>query len=441
MLCALSGAGYDPRPCIGAAAMDSGDSGIVRLASVGSYLDALSSITSEMTLKQRSNLIFLDKCLHEQWGLGRNFVLNWCPEGEGITLLVIPHYAIAGYADSAANANPSEPLAPSEEFFKALISGRRMLSSRQIDNVARLLRIEKTHLPLREPLGENTAQQQIVEKMIKRYSISYAPNRAAALFDIVEFGLLTPFEQVAQLNSLSYSMNSAQSKLTSKKIGIDFARSTTGDGFYLWNRSLGFDANVNLYHFMQLVLADNAIARSKAEHNTVPRLRSSFHIGSSYEFHQAEGLNPTLYNYIVGDVTVELARMTERARPEQILIGDFSIPLAVEGGTAVTPLDTIHFVDKATAGLELLTGLELAGEKIAQIKSYLTGARLRDGRFTVRRITIRDKHGISRNVFNGKANIYRQHAEPILLGIEDRLLDFASDAPATSQHLLHVSQQ
>src|SRR6187551_1833586 len=80
--------------------MDPKDSGIFRLASVGSYLDALSAITDEMSLKERSNLIFLDRCLHERWGLGENVILNWCPAGEGISLLVVPHYAIAGYTTS-----------------------------------------------------------------------------------------------------------------------------------------------------------------------------------------------------------------------------------------------------------------------------------------------------------------------------------------------------
>mgnify|MGYP003334965490 CR=1 FL=1 len=75
----------------------------------------------------------------------------------------------------------------------------------------------------------------VIERMIKRYSITYVPCRAVVLFDIVGFGLLSPLAQMTQLNSLSYSMNSAQSKLSSKKIGIDFARSTTGDGFYIWN--------------------------------------------------------------------------------------------------------------------------------------------------------------------------------------------------------------
>jgi hypothetical protein len=36
---------------------------------------------------------------------------------------------------------------------------------------------------------------------------------------------------------------------------------------------------------------------------------------------------------------------------------------------------------------------------------------------------INDKHGISRRVYNAKVNIYRHNAEPILLGIEDRVLE------------------
>ena len=162
-----------------------------------------------------------------------------------------------------------------------------------MSKVEKLLGIEKTHLPLREPLGNTPAQNEIIEKMIKRYSITYVPSRAVSLFDIVGFSLLTPFEQMMQLNSLSYSLNSAQAKLLTKRIGVDFSRTTTGDGFYIWNRNLSLEGNINLYHFMQLVLADNAIAHKKAQHNTVPRLRACFHMGSSYEFHQAEGLNPT----------------------------------------------------------------------------------------------------------------------------------------------------
>jgi hypothetical protein len=424
--------------------VDSSDSGIFKLASVGSYLDALSSITDEMTLRERSNLIFLDKCLHEIWGLGQNVLLNWSPSPEGIALLVVPHYAVAAYSAKATAGNGAEPDGrsgrPSEAFLKSLLSGRRRLEPERLIKVARLLGIDVTEIPLRHPIVASTSQQQIIEKMIKRYSITYVPSRAVALFDIVGFSLLSPFEQMTQLNSLSYSLNSAQSKLSSKRIGIDFARSTTGDGFYVWNRRLSLEANINLYHLMHLVLADNAIARSKGLPNTVPRLRACFHVGGSYEFHQAEGLNPTLYNYIVGDVTVELARMIDRALPDQILVGEFGVemPLDDSDQSQRVTIDSIDFVTRATRAVEQLTGLELSGERVELIKCYLTGTRLDDGRFTVRRIIVNDKHGISRHVYNAKANIYRRNATPILLGIEDKVIKVAGVRPERSEHLLRT---
>jgi len=418
--------------------MDSTDSGISRLASVGSYLDALSSITDEISLRDRSNLIHLDKCLHTLWGLGENVLLNWCLYAEGISLLIVPHYAIAGYS-SDENA-PREGM--SESFLRSLLAGRRKLEHGQLAKVAKLLEIEVTQLPLQYPLTDSDAQQNVIERMIKRYSITYVPCRAVALFDIVGFGLLSPFAQMTQLNSLSYSLNSAQSKLSLKKIGIDFARSTTGDGFYVWNTELTLDANINLYHFMHLVLADNAIARSKASQDVVPRLRAGFHVGGSYEFHQAEGLNPSLHHYIVGDVTVDLARMIEQADPDQILIGDFEAEMRFLNGDAPSwvTLDAIDFVARASHSVEQLRGLVLSGERIDQIKCYLTGAPLETGEFTVRRIQIADKHGKTRSVFNSKANIYRGKSDPILLGIQDRELSPERRRKERSEHVLRAIQ-
>jgi hypothetical protein len=431
---------YDPPSYLTCETMDNRDSGIFRLASVGSYLDALSAITDEMSLKERSNLIFLDRCLHELWGLGQNVILNWCPDGDGIGLLVIPHYGVAAYSSPPRDgprpaAGEGGAPQPKQDFFQTLLSGRRCLTPAQMAKVSRLLNVEPKHIGLREALKNTAAQNEIIEKMVKRYSITYVPNRGVSLFDIVGFSLLSPFEQMMQLNSLSYSLNSAQAKLLTKRIGVDFSRTTTGDGFYIWNRNLTLEGNVSLYHFMQLVLADNAIAHKKAEHNTVPRLRASFHVGSSYEFHQAEGLNPTLYNYIVGDVTVELARIIERALPGQIFVGDFRAEMPAgdpQGGSAT--LDSVAFVDMATRTVGQLAGIELSGERVDAIRSYLTGPRLTNGEFTVRRLVINDKHGISRRVYNAKVNIYRHNAEPILLGIEDRVLDVAP-VPDAEQRL------
>ena len=417
-------------------------SGIHQLGSLSPYLDAFSAVAEDLDLSQRSNLIFLDKCLHEHWGLGQNVILNWCADQDGMSLLVMPHYDVAKYSTDATGTTSRDPQSagrPSERFFTRLISGRRQLSPEQLDKVARLLHVDKIYVPLRQGLSGSPVETKIVEKMIKRYSISYVPNRAVALFDIVGFSLLTPFEQMTQLNSLSYSVNSAHSKMLNKEIDIDFARSTTGDGFYIWNREVGVEANTNLYHFMHLILADNAIARRKAEANTVPLLRACFHVGGSYEFHQAEGLNPTLYNYIVGDVTIELARMIERALPGQIFVGDFHarLPEFTEADSNLISLDAIGFVDRAQEHLTKLNGLVLSGERIESIKCYLTGQRLRSGEFSIRKLTIGDKHGLSRSVFNAKINIYRESAAPILLGIEDRVIASNRLFAATSELVPH----
>ena len=403
---------------------DLSQSGIRRVANYSPYLDQLAGFANEMGLRQRSNLVHLERCLHEQWALGQNSILSWTPLDDGVLVLVVPHYGIAEYvavpAGDAANSHRV-----SATFIMELISGERQLTLTQMQKVARLLNVEPRFLPLRQPLTGHPVETQIIEKMIRRYGINYVASRAVTLFDIVGFSLLTPFEQMTQLNSLSYSLNSAHAKMLEKDININFARSSSGDGFYIWNRDHGLEANLNLYHFMHIVLADNAIARRKAVSKAVPRLRACFHVGSCYEFHQAEGLNPTIHDYIVGDVTIELARMIEAAVPGQILVGDFLADLGgASNGHSETQehLDAVNFLDRAQGSLEKLSGLELSGEKVSGIKCYLTGERLESGEFSIRRLEIKDKHGLSRIAYNAKVNIYREHAQPILLGIEDRKL-------------------
>lgn len=403
---------------------DLSPSGIERLANYSPYLDQLAGLANEMGLRQRSNLVHLERCLHQEWSLGANCVLSWCPLDEGILVLVVPHYAIAEYT-AAPGDDPRLPQKVSARFVTELISGDRQLTLTQMQKVSRLLDVEPKYIPLRQSLSGNMVETQIIEKMIKRYGINFVASRAVTMFDIVGFSLLTPFEQMTQLNSLSYSLNSAHAKMLELEVAINFARSSSGDGFYIWNRDHGLEANVNLYHFMHLVLADNAIARSKSISNAVPRLRACFHVGSCYEFHQAEGLNPTIHDYIVGDVTIELARMIEAAMPGQILVGDFLAELQMdplEAQESQVNLDAVTFLQRAQGNLAKLSGLELAGEKVSAIKCYLTGEKQDSGEFSIRRLEITDKHGLRRSAYNAKVNIYRDTAQPILLGIEDRKL-------------------
>jgi len=402
---------------------DLSQSGIRRIADYSPYLDQLAGLAQEMPLRQRSNLVHLERCLHEHWSLGQNNILSWATLDEGVLILVVPHYAIAEYTSAPASGKPARV---SPTFITELISGDRHLNFSQMQKVARLLEVQPVYLPLREPLSGHPVETQIIEKMIRRYGINYVASRAVTLFDIVGFSLLTPFEQMTQLNSLSYSLNSAHAKMLEQDVGINFARSSSGDGFYVWNRDDGLEANVNLYHFMHIVLADNAIARSKSTSKAVPRLRACFHVGSCYEFHQAEGLNPTMHDFIVGDVTIELARMIEAALPGQILVGDFMADIEIEndkGEVTVQPnVDAVTFLQRAQGNLSQLSGMELSGERVTAIKCYLTGENMGGGQFNIRRLTIKDKHGLSRVAFNAKVNIYRESAEPILLGIQDKKL-------------------
>lgn len=392
---------------------------------------------STFDLRQRSNLLELDRQLYSHWRLGQNLILAWTPVPEGLRILVVPHDVVAAYGGSCAPADdgPGQDT-PAHEFIVHLLSGSRRFTSRQMHNATRLLGVESTHVPLRQPLAGTEEEALAVDQLVKRYSVSFVRSRAVALFDIVGFALLSPFEQMTQVNSLSCSLNAAHSRLLDRRMLVNFARSTTGDGFYIWNRDTGLEANTNLYHFMHLVLADNAIARQKAPGRTVPLLRTSFHVGSCYEFHHAEGLNPTIYCDIVGEVTIELARMVEHALPGQILVGEFSARMSGQDPLMSGDFDTIRFIDQAQHTLSQLNGLELSGEAVQSIRCYLTGQACADGTFTIRKLAIQDKHGLRRNAFNAKVNIHRRHAGPILLGIEDRQLRDDERFAVTMAHLV-----
>ena len=98
---------------------------------------------------------------------------------------------------------------------------------------------------------------------------------------------------------------------------------------------------------MHLVLAYNAIARSKAaQRNAVPLLRTCFDISGHYEFYQSEGLSPTVYSYIVGEVTIELARMIDKAIPGQIMVGDFLVEMPYSNTGELTKFTSIDVYRK-----------------------------------------------------------------------------------------------
>jgi len=361
--------------------------------------------------KAREALSRLDDALFDLWNLGENVLLAWTHEGRELRFLSVRHYVLAKAIQPAGPGTPSDAVS----FVNEVLAGPKWLPADRFRQVCEEFDCAPETVGATFTVG-NEIGVDLVSNLVRRYGVSLVRGRAVVLLDAVQFSLHSPLEQVAMLNSLSYSVNSAYRQLLSKDIEVNFARTTTGDGFYIWNRVKSVDANIALYKLMMMILADNAVAQTKAQGNCVPKLRAAFHVGDHYEFHQVEALNPTTFSYIVGQVTIDLSRMIEKALPGQILLGDFEADVSDGATGTVARYDTLDFVEKTAATLDELKGLSIAGDRVDNIRCYLTGQGLDGGRYPVNRYHIFDKHGTARVVYNAKINIHREHAEPIYLG-------------------------
>ena len=356
----------------------------------------------------RDGVRYLDGALNSLWKLGRNVIVGWSRRNAGIDLLVVPQYLLSDLSET----------------YPELLKGTHAMALDNLCQVAARFRLKPHPLDLPFTPGEGVSMK-AVASVVRRYSVTKSDYRAAILFDIVGFSLYSPIEQVTLLNSLAYSINVAHSRALASGLRIDLGHTTTGDGFYVWNRDDGIGADINLFHMMMLIMADNALARLKGNPNTAPVLRTCFHNGSHYEYYQAEGLSPATKGYIVGDLTIELARMINKTLPGQILIGSFARPIdeRAESATSRDKAPTPVFMSRAQNQLDRLKDVNLSGESISAIKVYLTGERVGQGVFNVKVYSILDKHGLRRDVFNAKVNIYRGDASPLYLGIENKDLE------------------
>jgi hypothetical protein len=357
--------------------------------------------------KSRQYLKYVDDELNRLWRLGRNAVVAWSSVDAGIEVLAVPQYLLPNLF-----ANHEE-----------ILVGTARRSREELAEVADICEIEPYRIIVPEMLRDCDVGDRSLEYLTRRFGITKLTNKAVILFDIVGFSHYTPLEQVTALNSLSYSINVAYQRAIEHGLDVSLCYSTTGDGFYVWNRSEGFDANVDLFCFLMLVLADNTLGRRKGIVTTIPELRSGFHIGDSYEYFQAEGARPGTGSYIVGDATIQLARMVEKALPNQILIGDFAASARGNNGPANSEYDAQQFLNLAQERLKVFEDVNLSREKVVSIKCYLTGLEQNDGSFNACRYAFADKHGFSHKVYNAKVNLHRANGEEIFLGRMTRDLE------------------
>ena len=372
--------------------------------------------TLGLQAETREELAGLDNKLFAIWNLGENVLLGWTHAAGELLFLSVPHYAIPESVHAAADKNGGIRAAP--QLINEVLSGPKYLKPEEFKRILQAFNCKPEAVRVDFRI-ENERFAALISDMVRCYGVSLVRNRAVVLLDAVDFSLQSPLDQMAMLNSLAYSVNSAYGQLLSKDIKIDFARTTTGDGFYIWNRATTVEANTELYKLLLMILADNAVAQRKACGSWVPKLRAAFHVGEHYEFHQVEGLNPTNFSYIVGQVTVDLSRMLDRALPGQILLGDFVTRVDRTGSGRSIRYDTLAFVENTAATLDQLNGLNISGGRIENIRCYLTGDSLGGGHYLVNRYHLRDKHGAMRAVYNAKINIHRDKPGPIFLGIRN----------------------
>lgn len=369
-----------------------------------------------MSARARYNVRLLDDEMRKLWDLGRNVFLLWCRRPRGIAVLRMPHENLirflAGFGGTRA---PARAAASGEAYLAELMSQRRAVTPGELRTAATLLGGDVCELAVPYPQALRQGDAQAIESLVQRYGMNFHTGRAVVLLDIVDFSLYHPLEQVTQIHSLSTALNWAHSALLHRRIDVRFARSSTGDGFYIWNRDTGPRANLHLYHLMHLMLANNALRRRSAPAGSVPEVKTAFHIGSYYDIYLAEGLRPASESVIVGNVTVELARILGSASPGQILVGDFTVADPAGAGD----LDSAAFIDRLQETLTELQGIELLDNRLASLRCYLTGEKREDGSFGITRYRVTDKHRRSRDVYNAKVNITPEAGEPIYLGLQN----------------------
>ena len=236
------------------------------------------------------------------------------------------------------------------------------------------------------------------------------------------------FEQITQISVLSHYIALAAQRCRSLGMPIALCMTTTGDGFYVWNQEEDLAADIALYNVTLLALGYTYAARKHAETESVPRLRCGIHFGSHYEYYRSGGAQSEASSYIVGDVTVNLARLLSQARSHQLLIGSHVRELGPADAQwredlGISEIDTPGFVALAQSRMDKFIGLPIPGGKIASIRSYLTGPRVSDDAFSIRQYHVMDKHGLEHACYNAQFNVTTTKNNTVTFGLLDKELE------------------
>lgn len=364
----------------------------------------------------RAALLEIDTAIHNLWELGKNIVVGWMVDEDGLQVALAPCYRMLGHAASTPR----------------LLHGPRHMDGTTFREACKVLQARVLRLALPFRVGSDSAAGEVdaeaIDSVIRRYSIIRTEHRAVILFETVGFADASPVEQMAQFVSLEHSLGTAAEQMSAAGLPVELARSTAGDGaLYVWNRHGGLDGDLRTYAVMVLALIDNALARESAGvgSGVVPTLRTAITVGPHYSYHQVEGNRPRSFEYATGQVTITLARMVSNALPGQIMIGSFERPV---DGTA-DKVDTVLFVARAERLLVSLSGSTVGDQAIQDIRSLISSGVVGGGTPGIIKYSVGDKHGYRHEVFNLRIKASRA-GTPVELGLRPNDLTDFSGTPA-----------
>lgn len=356
----------------------------------------------------------LHQLLHALWQFGGNALVGWMPTARGIEVLTIPKIRLYN--------TPDLP--------RRVFAGDRLMGPQTFNEVAASLGLEPVEVRFDQPVGggPDSMSTDTIERIFETFSVVKTSQRAVALIDIVGFSRLSPEQQGSQLATLEFALNIAAQAAREQGLAIAESRSTTGDGFYIWNRNKGLDADIGLFVLISLFLTYHSVLRRRVTvAAAVPSVRVVLGVGSHYTYHQPGPTPAQRIEYIVGDVTIHLARLIERARPEQILISDFT---RAEDQSA--NLSAASFVDRVSERLAQIESLSVLGNPLERFSMYLTGPRQADGSFGRQKFRVVDKHGFEHLAYNGKLNIFLKTGDSFYCGLQHTDLTAPAKSGAAS---------
>ncbi len=354
------------------------------------------------------------RSLHELffrlWRFGSNALVGWTATPVGIEILTIPKIRLFA----------------AQQPHRRVFSGDRLMGAQTFCDVAESLGLQPIELRLDYRIGEGAGEipPASVERVFSSFAITRTESRALFLLDIVGFSKFKPEEQASQLATMEFALNIAAETARGHGVPIDMARSTTGDGYYVWNKHKGSDADVHLGVGLVLYLAFSAaLARVVQMQSAIPTIRACLGVGSHYSYHHPEPGGPTGVEYIVGDVTISAARLIGGARPGQILIGDFH---RIKDDSD-RQIDVPAFLNEVGERLARIGNVAVFGSRLARFSLYPTGPRQTDGGYRAQRLRLVDKHGFEHFFFNAKVNVFPETGEPYYCGLRHEDLLTAID--------------